>query len=109
MRLRLPRPLYILWRFIVGLGKLISQGHNAAFCRGSTAQTTSSHAHKNPRLWLIRRIANAIFFWQADHCAESWEDDVKRAKHTLAIHLGVDAERIVITVSEPATQNGSIS
>lgn len=81
----MPRPLYILYRIADMLVGLCSRAVNAALLGGSTHQTTSARAHiETGRAWAIgRRIINNVFFWQADHCAWAWEQEVLNARKTL--------------------------
>jgi len=81
------RALYILRRFVEGVGSLVSRTFNAAVVPGgSTAQTTSAHAHVNPKLRRLRRVINAVAFWQDDHCAAAWAYEVERAERTLELN-----------------------
>jgi len=78
----MPRPLYILYRLAEMLVSILSRIINAVFFGGSTHQTTSARAHIEP--WPRRkRIINALFFWQADHCKWAWEREVEEARKTL--------------------------
>lgn len=83
--MRMIRPVYILWRVADMLVSLQSRFINAAFLGGSTHQTTSARAHieTTPGWRRIRRGVNALFFWQADHCAWAWEKEVQAARKTL--------------------------
>jgi hypothetical protein len=68
--------------------QLASRALNALAFGGSTAQTTSARAHieaTTSPVWERRRRAiNAAFFWQTDHCAASWENEVDRARYVLS-------------------------
>jgi len=76
------RPLYILYRVGEMLVSLFSRFVNAAFLCGSTHQTTSARAHVED--WeKMRKLINAVFFLQEDHCKKAWEDEVAEAKRTL--------------------------
>ena len=76
------RALYILFRFAEMSVSIVSRTFNAAVLGGSTHQTTSARMHIEqwPR---GRRIINALFWWEADHCARAWEIEVYHAKRTL--------------------------
>ena len=78
---------YILWRISSDLVSLVSRAINAFLFGGSTAQTLSARAHLEApvsRTWSrVRRIINALFFWQADHCAAAWEQEIERARYVL--------------------------
>lgn len=79
---RMPRAVYILYRVAEMLVSLMSRFINATLFGGSTHQTTSARAHIEP--WPIRRrIINAVFFWQDDHCLWAWEREVEAARKTL--------------------------
>lgn len=82
---RLPRPLYVIARLVVMLVSVGSRFFNAAFLGGSTHQTTSARAHiETGRGWRIaRRVINAFFFWENDHCRAAWESEVHHARKTL--------------------------
>lgn len=106
--IKLLRPLYILWRTGLDVSSIPSRFINAVLLFGSTAQTTSSHAHINPKLKYLRKTINALVFWQEDHCAESWKAEVERAIHTLAVHMKVRDEDLVITVKLPLLKEESL-
>lgn len=82
-----PRPIYILYRVLEMLISLISRFLNAALFNGSTHQTLSARAHIEP-LPRTRRIVNALFFWQDDHCKWAWQREVAEAKRTLGRAIG---------------------
>jgi hypothetical protein len=46
---------------------------------GMSDETLSARAHRRApesRRWAVaRRVINAVFFWQDDHCAESYESE----------------------------------
>jgi hypothetical protein len=82
------RPVaYILWRVSSGLVSLRSRAFNAVVLGGSTAQTTSAREHLeapyDKKFACIRRVINAIFFLQEDHCKHAWELEVDRARYVL--------------------------
>jgi hypothetical protein len=82
------RALYVATRLAIDIGSLASRALNALAFGGSTAQTTSARAHieaTTSPVWERRRRAiNAAFFWQTDHCAASWENEVDRARYVLS-------------------------
>jgi len=79
---RMPRSLYIAYRLAEMLLSLASRFINAAFLGGSTYQTTSARSHIEP--WpRAKRIINALFFWQDDHCKWAWEREIAEARKTL--------------------------
>jgi len=78
----LNRACYILYRVAEMFVSLLSRFMNAAFFGGSTHQTTSARAYVEG--WNTRRkLINAIFFWEEDHCRFAWEREVMEAQKTL--------------------------
>lgn len=70
-------------RWLIDLATICSQAFNALILRGSVDETVSARCHRlrDRHPWgTLRRIINALFFWQPDHCASSYADDVARAK-----------------------------
>jgi hypothetical protein len=84
------RLTYILYRICVDIISLISRSLNAFVFNGSTAQTLSARAYIEEGWSTHRRIINAIFFWQEDHCKNAWELEVKRAKYVVNVLVGRD-------------------
>lgn len=83
--MRMPKPLYVLCRMVeMGVG-LLSRGLNGSLPGGSTFQTTSARAHiETSAGWRrARRVINAMFFWQADHCGAEWLREIENAEKTL--------------------------
>lgn len=67
-----------LWRVFAWL----SQGVNVIFLGGHEDETVSARAYRQKHFmrWLILYQAlNLIFFWQEDHCQQSYDRDVQRA------------------------------
>ena len=83
--IRMPRPLYIVYRIAEMLVGLLSRAINAGLLGGSTFQTTSARAHieTSPAWRRGRRFINALFFWQDDHCAAEWRREIDNAIKTL--------------------------
>lgn len=82
------RVFYIIYRVAEMLISLISRFINAAFFGGSTYQTTSARAYVDG--WTLRRkLINAIFFWQDDHCYGAWLREIHEARKTLK-RAGID-------------------
>lgn len=78
----LKRPLYIAYRVAEMFVSLLSRFMNAAFFGGSTHQTTSARAYVES--WNKRRkLINALFFWEDDHCRNAWLREVEEAERTL--------------------------
>lgn len=84
---------------------LFSRITNAVFYGGSMHQTLSARTHieakdarddiengwdsSYARRWIAReRRINAVFFWDDDHCAASWQSEVSRAIKTLTRNGG---------------------
>ena len=86
------RVCYIIKILCFDIVSTLSRLFNALFLSGSTAQTTSSHCYVNPNLHNLRSVVNTLFFWQEDHCKEAWEEEVKRAVHTLETNGAITIE-----------------
>ena len=59
---------------------VISQTINALILNGEPDQTISSRAYacNNVKVWsLVERAINFVFFWEEDHCYNSWLMDVE--------------------------------
>jgi len=81
---------YTLWRFTVDIIGLFSRVLNAWVFGGSTSQTLSVRAHVEATggdpSWIKRRdFINTLFFWEEDHCARWWREEVDRARYTLRL------------------------
>lgn len=71
-----------------GIATWLSQGINCVLLKGNPDMTVSARCHINqhrPRWRTARNIINRIFFWQDDHCAQSFSSDVAYAHKILAI------------------------
>lgn len=81
----LPRPIYIAFRVVEMLVGILSRAINGSLPGGSTFQTLSARAHlRESKGWeRARRAINAAFFWQDDHCASEWANEVANAHKTL--------------------------
>ena len=74
-------------RYLQNIAILASQAaHTLLFPRtGNPDLTISARAHietwvyGSPRWKIARNVINAIFFWQKDHCAGSFSQDVEHA------------------------------
>lgn len=83
----------ILWAplsaWLVDLSVVCSQTVNTLVLRGSPDETVSARCYRlreQPRWRTAYHVINAIFFWQADHCASSFATDVARALWLLQQH-----------------------
>lgn len=65
----------------------LSQGVNCILLGGHHDVTVSARAYLNrerSRVWCAAyRALNAVFFWQDDHCRDSWLADVAWAEEVL--------------------------
>lgn len=75
--------------YLLRIGSWLSQGVNCVFLFGHPDITVSARAYIEYRLkrnnrWRVAYHAiNALFFWQNDHCMESFLDDVAFAREVL--------------------------
>ena len=54
----------------------VSQFFNALVGSGWADESLSSMAHRKRGAW--RSVINSIFFWQADHCAQSHASEIEQ-------------------------------
>mgnify|MGYP000630196344 CR=1 FL=1 len=82
------RAAYIVYRLAADMVSLASRFINATIFNGSTAQTLSARSYiegqTDPRWRTLGKFINPLFFWQENHIRQSWEQEVSRAKYTLA-------------------------
>ena len=86
------RPFHILYKLAHDIISTFSRFINALCFLGDTDQTLSSRTHveyKRGRWSYVRMVINSIFFWQKDHCASAWEDEVQGALRTLKVNDGL--------------------
>ena len=60
----------MIWNTLVALTQLLN-----ALLFGEPDESTSGRAHRQQRKlrWrIVRRVINAAFFWQRDHCESAW-------------------------------------
>ena len=72
--------------YLTRVAAWLSQGINCIFLNGSPDQTVSarSYVNRSNSLWgMLYFTINTIFFWQEDHCRDSYEADVLFAKAVL--------------------------
>ncbi len=75
--------------WLLGIAAWLSQGLNKILLNGSPDMTVSARCHLNrhrPNWNRARRVINAAFFWQDDHCKASFQSDVNYAVHVLTAH-----------------------
>lgn len=73
--------------YVTRIAAWLSQGANCIVLNGSPDQTVSARAYvqrHTPGWRIAYRAINALFFWQADHCRESHEADVRFARDVLS-------------------------
>ena len=67
-------------QYLLRIAAWLSQGVNCILLGGHHDVTVSARAYLNrerSRVWYAAyRALNAVFFWQADHCRDSWLADV---------------------------------
>lgn len=84
---RLSRLLYVWGEIVYFTLSLFSRCLNALVFGGSMHQTLSARTHIEARhcpVWKRReKFINHLFFWEEDHCAAAWHDEVARARKTL--------------------------
>jgi hypothetical protein len=69
--------------YLLNISVLFSQTVNAVLLFGHPDQTVSAraYAHHDKPVWgRAYRVFNAVFFWQIDHCKESHNADIRRAR-----------------------------
>ena len=74
--------------YLLRVATWISQGLNCVFLNGSPDQTVSARAYlnKDTEPWTSAYLwINKLFFWQDNHCKESYEVDVDFAKQMLRL------------------------
>lgn len=97
----LPLPLYVLRESLWYLASILSRIVNA-FVRddegnwGSMHQTFSARCHmlapRSERFDRYRKRINAVFFWQEDHCHKAWDEQLTRARKTVAYNSTIDGQ-----------------
>ena len=83
-----------LFRYFIRIGDCLSQLLNVAVFFGENAnESVSGRAYRMRRIgwqWAaLRQIINIIFFWQQDHCRNSYMADIARARRTLREYGGI--------------------
>lgn len=74
-------------RYITGVASWLSQGLNAVFLNGNPDMTLSSRCYLNrdKKNWnRARKVINALFFWQENHCKASFQSDRDNALDLLS-------------------------
>jgi len=66
-------------KYLSGIWSASSQWFNVAVLLGHPNESISGRCHGAP--WpRTKRVVNALFFWQVDHCKSAYSNDVKWAK-----------------------------
>jgi multidrug resistance efflux pump len=81
---------HILRELAHGIGHTASAMLNTVRFGGDMYTSTSARAHLDqaqPDWRRRRRIINALFFWQEDHCRSAWEADFNRAVEKVSRNL----------------------
>lgn len=71
--------------YVIRIGNSLSQFANVVFWLGYSDESISGRAYREDRTWLVRFI-NAVFFWQENHCEQSYYNDLSYAGMILARH-----------------------
>ena len=58
-----------------------SQLANVLLLQGHPNESISGRCHREG--WRSKKVINAIFFWQVDHCKSAYTNDLKWAKQYL--------------------------
>lgn len=78
------RALYIVKRFGAALLSSVSRFTNAAFLSGSTSESVSARAYREPWPKTVLVINTVVWVFEKDHCRKAWEVEVSDARKTLA-------------------------
>jgi hypothetical protein len=77
-------------QYIRNIGTLLSQATNAIIFAGNPDESMSARAHYSRHtsyFWgLVHKVANTVFFWEDDHCANAARTDVRHAGRILRRH-----------------------
>lgn len=71
---------------LIRIAAWISQGFNVILLGGHQNRTVSARCYlkKDRRVWgFFYKLINKIFFWQEDHCYQSYKVDYRFAKEVL--------------------------
>ena len=78
-----------MMKYLLHVSIWVSQTLNVWLLAGHPDQTVSARAYlsRNHKVWgYSYRILNKIFFWQADHCYTSHQQDVERARYIQSLN-----------------------
>jgi hypothetical protein len=62
----------------MGIWSATSQWFNVVLLLGHPNESISGRSHRED--WQLKKLINAILFWQVDHCKSAYNNDVKWAK-----------------------------
>jgi len=74
-----------LRKYLMGIWSATSQWFNVVLLLGHPNESISGRSHREN--WQIKKLVNAILFWQVDHCKSAYDNDLKWAKTYVAQHL----------------------
>jgi hypothetical protein len=67
-----------LRKYLMGIWSATSQWLNVVLLLGHPNESISGRSHREG--WKVKKIINAIFFWQVDHCKSAYTNDLKWAQ-----------------------------
>jgi hypothetical protein len=62
----------------MGIWSATSQWLNVVLLLGHPNESISGRSHRQG--WRVKKLINAVFFWQVDHCKSAYTNDLKWAK-----------------------------
>lgn len=62
----------------MGIWSATSQWFNVVLLLGHPNESISGRSHRED--WRLKKLVNAILFWQIDHCKSAYMNDLKWAK-----------------------------
>ena len=74
---------YIARRLGHALLSAVSRFFNAACLGGSTSESVSARAYREPWPRAVRRINAALWIFERDHCRKAWDTEVLDVIKTL--------------------------
>jgi hypothetical protein len=67
-----------LRKYLTGIWSATSQWFNVVLLLGHPNESISGRSHRED--WRLKKLINAILFWQVDHCKSAYNNDLKWAK-----------------------------
>ncbi len=74
-----------LRKYLMGIWSATSQWFNVVLLLGHPNESVSGRSHREN--WRLKKLINAILFWQVDHCKSAYDNDLKWAKTYIAQDL----------------------